>query len=78
MNTGTISDIDVHGGFGLIDADDGQIVCFHRRNLALQDLGKLDADALSVGARVAFSVDSPSQTNHVTAVTLCAARNNDN
>jgi hypothetical protein len=34
MHTGTISDLDPNGHFGLIDADDGRLVLFNLWNVA--------------------------------------------
>jgi cold shock CspA family protein len=49
MLTGTISDYDAHGLFGLIDADDGRLVLFN-----LQDVKPPARDQFHVGTRVEF------------------------
>lgn len=65
MHTGTICDIDPQGGFGLIDADDGHIVCFNKRNVEPQ----IAAD-LQVGMRVAFVADRYPEGGYIAAVRL--------
>jgi hypothetical protein len=55
MLTGTISDYDADGLFGLIDADDGRFVVFN-----LQSVDRPARDPFNVGTRVGFveQVDS--------------------
>ncbi len=67
MHTGTICDIDPQRGFGLIDADDGHIVCFNRDNVQPKI-----AD-LQVGMRVAFVADRYLENGRITAVSLWSA-----
>jgi cold shock CspA family protein len=73
MHNGTICDLDKQGKFGLIDADDGTIVCFNRHNVAMQGL-----DDLKIGMKVAFFVDNYAPGAHVTAVQLQSAHGADN
>ena len=47
--TGTISDYDADGLFGLIDADDGRLVLFN-----LEGVGSSARDQFNVGTRVEF------------------------
>lgn len=49
MHTGTISDFDAHGQYGLIDADDGRLVPFNFREIAPPL-----RPAFGIGARVQF------------------------
>ena len=55
MLTGTISDYDTEGLFGLIDADDGRLVVFN-----LQGLESPVRDQFNIGTRVAFVEQSGS------------------
>ena len=48
--TGTISDFDADGLFGLIDADDGRLIFFN-----LRDVGLPARDLFKVGTRVEFA-----------------------
>ena len=50
MPTGTISDFDANGQFGVIDADDGQLVLFN-----LWDLEPSLRAHFRIGSRVQFS-----------------------
>ena len=49
MLTGTISDLDPEGLFGVIDADDGRLVLFN-----LKGLDCPEKDGFKVGTRVEF------------------------
>ncbi len=49
MHTGTISDFDAQGQYGLIDADDGRLVPFN-----LSDVPPPLRPAFGIGARVQF------------------------
>ncbi len=49
MHTGTISDFDPNGQYGLIDADDGGLVLFNLRGVE-----PLLRDAFGIGTRVKF------------------------
>jgi len=49
MLTGTISDFDAVGLFGVIDADDGRLVLFN-----LRGVGPAFREQFTVGARVNF------------------------
>ena len=55
MLTGTISDFDTKGFFGLIDADDGRLVLFN-----LRGVNSLLRDRFKVGTRVEFVEQSGS------------------
>ena len=68
MQTGTICDFDSQGEFGLIEADDGRIVCFNRGNVI-----KSMAPILHVGTRVAFVSDRHPAEAHVEEVRLWSA-----
>ena len=68
METGTISDIDLRDGLGLIDADDGRVVCFNRRNLE-----RCSLDELRVGVRVEFSVEEKIEVPHVAVLRVTGA-----
>jgi len=50
MLTGTISDFDKDGLFGLIDADDGRLILFNLRGME-----PLIRDLFDVGTRVEFA-----------------------
>jgi hypothetical protein len=49
MLTGTISDFDTVGLFGVIDADDGRLILFN-----LRDIGPQLREQFTVGTRVKF------------------------
>jgi hypothetical protein len=49
MLTGTISDFDTVGQFGVIDADDGRMILFN-----LRGIGPVSREQFTVGARVNF------------------------
>ncbi len=49
MLTGTISDLDPEGLFGVIDADDGRLVLFN-----LKGVDSCDQGTFKVGTRVEF------------------------
>jgi mono/diheme cytochrome c family protein len=49
MLTGTISDFDAEGLFGVIDADDGRLILFN-----LRDIRPRLRERFTVGARVKF------------------------
>jgi hypothetical protein len=48
--TGTVSDFDAAGGFGLITADDGELLPF-----SVRDMPPVLQDNMGVGTRVRFS-----------------------
>jgi cold shock CspA family protein len=53
MLTGTISDFDADGQFGVIDADDGQLILFNLWNIEPRLRVPFE-----IGARVAFVAES--------------------
>jgi len=55
VHTGTISEFDPEGQFGLIDADDGHLVLFNLRSL---DAAR--CDQFRIGTRVSFD-ESPAE-----------------
>lgn len=72
MLTGTISDYDVDGLFGLIDADDGRLVLFN-----LQGVEAPARDQFNVGTRVEFveQIGSPAPRASALSATSASPRN---
>lgn len=64
MYTGTISDLDREGGFGLIDGDEGDIFLFHPDST----MPPYEPRSLRVGERVTFSVQRDELGAHAVAV----------
>jgi cold shock CspA family protein len=73
MRTGTICDLDAQGGFGLIEADDGHIVCFNRT-----DIAEKQAAELHVGTRVAFLLNGLAHDAHIAQLKLSSADSREN
>lgn len=65
MHSGTISDFDPNGQYGLIDADDGQLVLFN-----LQSVAPPLRDAFGIGARVEFVEEDGAPAPRAVALTL--------
>lgn len=55
MHTGTITEFDDRGQFGLIDADDGHVVLFN-----LESVAPAARSCIGVGTRVKFSEEETS------------------
>lgn len=68
MMHGTVTEFDANGGFGLIDADDGEIVFFNASNVEEPDAALLD-----VGVRVEFHSHEERLGLHADLVRICAA-----
>ena len=68
MHTGTISDFDPNGQYGLIDADDGQLVLFN-----LWNVEPPLRDSFGVGARVEFVEQSGIPAARAVALTLLSS-----
>jgi hypothetical protein len=70
MLTGTISDFDSVGLFGVIDADDGRLILFN-----LRGIGPIFREQFTVGARVKFieqGGDLAPRAAALAAVSACA------
>jgi hypothetical protein len=65
VHTGTISDFDINGQYGLIDADDGRLVLFN-----LWSVERSLRDTFGVGARVEFVEQSGILAPRALALTL--------
>lgn len=68
MMHGTVTEFDAHGGFGLIDADDGEIVFFNTSNVEAPDAALLD-----IGVRVEFQSHEERLGRHADLVRICEA-----
>jgi cold shock CspA family protein len=68
VHTGTISDYDIDGQYGLIDADDGQFVLFNLRNVEPSLRG-----LFRVGRRVEFVEQKETVAPRALALTLLSS-----
>lgn len=62
---GTVSELDLSCGIGIIDADDGRLIFFNDSNLRPASL-----DAIRVGARVLFEEHEEDWGSHADVVFL--------
>jgi cold shock CspA family protein len=68
VHTGTITDYDIDGQYGLIDADDGQFVLFNLRNVEPSLRG-----LFRVGRRVEFVEQKEAVAPRALALTLLSS-----
>ena len=69
MKQGIVSEFDVGGGFGIIDAEDGHIVFFNAGNVESQNKA-----AINIGTRVLFQSHEGTLGPHADLVRLNVAQ----